>query len=67
MADQERNVINLGKKEHIDPVCGMTVHEDKAAGKSSHGGEKYYFCSQECKEKFDMQPQEYAVSVIPKA
>ena len=29
---------------HRDPVCGMTVVEEKAAGKSEYGGHTYYFC-----------------------
>ena len=37
----------------IDPVCGMTVDPEKAAGKSERGGETYYFCCAGCKEKFD--------------
>jgi Cu+-exporting ATPase len=43
-----------------DPVCGMQVDEDKAAASSSHQGKKYSFCGQECKNKFDHEPQRYA-------
>jgi Cu+-exporting ATPase len=53
--------------EHVDPVCGMTVREDSAAGKSGYKGEKYYFCSTECKNTFDSAPEEYATSVVPKS
>jgi len=66
MADA-KNIVNLGKNQHIDPVCGMIVNEKEAAGTDSYQGEKYYFCSKECKEKFETLPQQYAVSVIPKA
>lgn len=41
----------------VDPVCGMTVDPERAAGKSERGGEIYYFCSKGCKEKFDAGAQ----------
>jgi Cu+-exporting ATPase len=53
-------------KDQIDPVCSMTITEDKAAGHSTFEGRKYYFCSKECKDKFDFQPERYADSVVPK-
>jgi len=43
-----------------DPVCGMKVDDQKATAKSQHQGTNYYFCSEECKRKFDQQPQRYA-------
>lgn len=45
-----------------DPVCGMQVDEQKAAGESQYQGQTYYFCSQSCKQKFDQNPQQYAGS-----
>ena len=45
---------------HRDPVCGMQVEEESAAGRSEHEGRAYYFCSAGCKEKFDEAPQRYA-------
>ncbi len=41
----------------IDPVCGMEVEESKAKWSSIHGGKKYYFCSQMCKDTFDDDPE----------
>ena len=43
-----------------DPVCGMQVDEKKAAATSMHGGQRYTFCSQDCKTKFDQNPDRYA-------
>ncbi len=43
-----------------DPVCGMAVDPNNAAGKSSFGGSTYYFCNPSCKTKFDADPQRYA-------
>lgn len=37
----------------IDPICGMKVEPQKAAGKSTFNGKTFYFCSNSCKEKFD--------------
>ena len=42
-----------------DPVCGMSVDPGKAAGNSNYGGKTYYFCSPDCKKKFDMNPAQY--------
>ncbi len=42
-----------------DPVCGMQVDSTDAAGTTQHLGWNYYFCSTECKEKFDRQPDQY--------
>jgi P-type Cu+ transporter len=46
-----------------DPVCGKQVDPDKAPATSSHNGQKYSFCGQECKNKFDQQPERYAQSM----
>jgi P-type Cu+ transporter len=42
-----------------DPVCGMSVEKEKAAGQSTVQGCTYYFCSTECKQKFDSNPRAY--------
>ncbi len=43
-----------------DPVCGMQVDDQKATAKTQYQGTNYFFCSDECKRKFDQQPQQYA-------
>jgi YHS domain-containing protein len=43
----------------IDPVCGMDVPPETAAGKSEYNGETYYFCSPGCKRSFDKEPEKY--------
>ena len=30
---------------HKDPVCGMDVEPETAAGRHEHAGTTYYFCS----------------------
>jgi RND family efflux transporter MFP subunit len=45
-----------------DPTCGMEVDQGKAeaAGKmSQYGGKRYYFCSDQCKRKFEANPESY--------
>ena len=43
----------------IDPVCGMRV--DPLAGKptAEHGGVDYHFCSVDCRDKFQTDPERY--------
>jgi Cu+-exporting ATPase len=42
-----------------DPVCGMMIDKDTAAGKSEFDGQTYYFCAPICKTRFDQNPQAY--------
>ena len=42
-----------------DPVCGMTVTYDNAQARSEYNGQTYYFCSMDCKEQFDKDPERY--------
>src|SRR5690349_4914270 len=43
----------------IDPVCGMSVDPQRAAGAVSHGGRTYYFCSKGCAAKFEADPAKF--------
>jgi Cu+-exporting ATPase len=47
-----------------DPVCGMIVKPDAAAGQSSYGGQTYLFCSAACKHKFDVDPTRYTQAAM---
>lgn len=42
-----------------DPVCGMEVEPETAAGQSEYNGQTYYFCSLGCKKAFDENPEKY--------
>jgi len=42
-----------------DPVCGMMVDPQKAAGKVEHAGKTYFFCSPRCAERFEKDPEKY--------
>ena len=43
----------------VDPVCGMTVDPQTAAGSAEHNGRTYYFCNPRCREKFKADPESY--------
>jgi Cu+-exporting ATPase len=47
-------------REAVDPVCGMMVAIDRAAGSATHKGKTYYFCSTHCVTKFKANPEAYA-------
>src|SRR5256884_1230600 len=42
-----------------DPVCGMTATPEKAAAKIEHAGNRYYFCSKGCAERFSSEPEKF--------
>jgi Cu+-exporting ATPase len=42
-----------------DPVCGMSVKQEKAAASTEYEGIKYFFCSNKCLEKFKAEPEKY--------
>ncbi len=42
-----------------DPVCGMTIEEDKAAATEEYQGSTLYFCSDSCHSKFQANPAQY--------
>lgn len=48
-------------KKELDRVCGMWVEIQGAQLTSNYKDEKYYFCSQGCKEQFDQDPERFMV------
>lgn len=42
-----------------DPVCKMDVDEKTAVAHSDYAGDVYFFCSEECKRRFDADPERY--------
>ncbi len=61
VADTEQSLTgNIGPA--IDPVCGMSI--DKATAEKSgrivdHDGQNFYFCTTQCKDKFEKNPEKY--------
>ncbi len=43
----------------IDPVCGMEVDPETAEYRSAYKGKDYYFCSFDCKQQFEQEPEAY--------
>jgi Cu+-exporting ATPase len=42
-----------------DPVCGMRIDSEEAAGTLEYEGKTYYFCSQACHDAFEADPTPY--------
>src|SRR6266542_3319094 len=47
------------REQAIDPVCGMSVNKETAAGSLEHGGQTYFFCSTDCMEIFRKDPSRF--------
>jgi len=43
----------------IDPVCGMDVTPEDAAGSYAYKGQQYYFCAESCLERFQADPEQF--------
>ena len=48
-----------GEAQALDPVCGMTVNPETAAGSYEYSGKTYYFCSTHCLHRFQADPEEF--------
>src|SRR5437870_10767521 len=53
--------VNQNAHEHRvkDPVCGMSVDPQNAAGVYEYKGQTYFFCSIGCGEKFKADPERF--------
>ncbi len=61
-ASQEKQAPSpLPRHEAKDPICGMMVDVSVAKHKSEFHGNSFYFCCSGCKQKFDKQPEKYAL------
>jgi Cu+-exporting ATPase len=49
-------------KIKTDPVCGMLVETNNAAGTAEYKGQTYYFCSDQCKTAFQQNPEKYTAN-----
>jgi YHS domain-containing protein len=43
----------------LDPVCKMEVNPASAEAQSEYQGQTFYFCSAECRRRFDANPEQY--------
>src|SRR6185503_20944835 len=46
-----------------DPICGMTVEPERAAGSHVYNGQTYYFCSQHCLTEFKKDSDKFLKSL----
>ena len=42
-----------------DPVCGMELNIENTEERSEYWGRTFYFCSDQCRNKFDENPAQY--------
>jgi Cu+-exporting ATPase len=52
-------ILQPAKAAAKDPVCGMDVDPQHAAGSHVHNGVTYYFCSGHCLARFRASPERY--------
>lgn len=50
-----------------DPVCGMEVDLDRAAGQAEYQGRTYYFCAKACRDAFVAAPATYVGTELQSA
>ena len=43
----------------IDPVCNMRIGRSSAKAQLDYAGHSYYFCSDECRQRFSQEPLRY--------
>src|SRR5690349_20368970 len=49
----------------LDPVCGMTVDPNRAAGSYEYKGTTYYFCNPHCLHRFREDPEKFLQPASP--
>jgi Cu+-exporting ATPase len=42
-----------------DPVCGMMIETEDAAGSTTYESQDVYFCSDQCRRDFEADPARY--------
>ena len=43
----------------VDPVCGMIIPEEHAVLCTDYKGKHYCFCSEDCRDQFEDDPESY--------
>ncbi len=59
MSTAQSSSAALASEQATDPVCGMTVNKQTAAGSFEYQGQTYFFCSAHCLEKFRADPERF--------
>ena len=58
-------MLRMAEQGAVDPVCGMTVVPERAAGYFEYKGHTYYFCGKGCLERFKADPEKYLAPKAP--
>jgi len=58
MMHEQHGSSEADTSKHIDPVCGKDVPPSEGYGKM-HAGQLYRFCSRQCLDTFDAEPDCY--------
>jgi P-type Cu+ transporter len=58
-------MLRMAEQGAVDPVCGMTVVPERAAGYFKYKGHTYYFCGKGCLERFKADPEKYLAPKAP--
>jgi Cu+-exporting ATPase len=59
------SLLTTSPSKAIDPVCGMSVDPETAAGSLVLNGTTYYFCNPSCKQQFAANPSRYLSAEAP--
>jgi YHS domain-containing protein len=49
-----------GEQMAVDPVCGMEINEQDSTISGTYNGKTFHFCSEQCKQKFQANPEQFA-------
>ncbi len=45
-----------------DPVCGKQFESTQAVAETEHDLQTYFFCSDECRARFETDPEQYSTA-----
>ncbi|MBI2090020.1 MAG: heavy metal translocating P-type ATPase [Deltaproteobacteria bacterium] len=62
-----RSMGTVRSRVEKDPVCGMDVEPESAAGSYEHDGRTYYFCCEPCLERFREDPAKFLTGGVSQA
>jgi Cu+-exporting ATPase len=51
--------MELAMSQVKDPVCGMLIDPETAAGSTTFESQEVYFCSDQCRRDFEADPGRY--------
>lgn len=55
----DRGEVDFEDEVVVDPVCGMRMSRSSAGATMDYRGHPYYFCTDECQQRFAKEPMQY--------